>query len=430
MRIIGRAASHLPPPAPLAMSSVITAPPFPAALFLLTLLLVAGCKSDSGDADRASADASDDAAVMKRADSLAQAHLIVDGHVDLPYRLLRFMEDVGGETMGDTDFPRAKAGGLDAPFMSIYLPVELQATPGASKARADSLIDLVESIASSHPDKFEVATSPGDVERIAEAGKVALPMGMENGSGLEDDVANVQYFHDRGIRYVTLTHAKHNRIGDSSYDEDEPRWNGLSPFGEEVIAEMNRLGLMVDISHVTDSTAYAVLEQTTKPVIASHSSCRHFTPGWERNMSDDLIRAVGENGGVVMINFGSSFLRTEYQDANDPVREQIETHMEDKGWADDDPKAVAYTDGVRTANPLGTISDVADHIDRAVELAGIDHVGLGSDYDGVFSLPENLQDVSTYPNLVAELLRRGYSDAEIAKILGGNAMRVWRENLD
>jgi membrane dipeptidase len=136
---------------------------------------------------------------------------------------------------------------------------------------------------------------------------------------------------------------------------------------------------------------------------------------------------VGENGGVVMINFGSSFLKTEYQDANDPVREQIQAHFDEYGWAEDDPEAVAYYDSVRTANPLGTVSDVADHIDRAVDLAGIDHVGLGSDYDGVFSLPENLQDVSTYPNLIAELLRRDYSDSDIQKILGGNALRVWRE---
>jgi membrane dipeptidase len=190
---------------------------------------------------------------------------------------------------------------------------------------------------------------------------------------------------------------------------------------------MNRLGMMVDVSHVTDSTAYDVLDLTTKPIIASHSSCRHFTPGWERNLSDNLIRAIGENGGVVMINFGSSFLKTEYQDANDPVREAMQQHIEAQGWAEDDPQAVAYYDSVRTANPVGTVADVADHIDHVVNLAGIDHVGLGSDYDGVFSLPENLQDASTYPNLIRELLRRQYAEEDIAKILGGNAMRVWRE---
>jgi membrane dipeptidase len=386
----------------------------------LAVLAVAGCGADPSVEPNRS--------LAERADSLTRAHLVVDGHVDLPYRLMEYRQNVGDSTFGDVDYPRAKAGGLDSPFMSIYIPVELQDSAGAAKTRADSLIDLVETIEAQNPDKFEVATSPDDVERIAAAGKIALPMGMENGAGLEDDLANVEYFFDRGIRYITLTHATHNRIGDASYDTTAARWGGLSPFGEDVVAEMNRLGMMVDISHVTDSTAYDVLDVTSKPVIASHSSCRHFTPGWERNLSDDLIRAIAENGGVVMINFGSSFLREDYQDANEPVRERIQAHIDERGWAKNDIRAVAYADSVRKANPIGTVSDVADHIDHVVNLVGIEHVGLGSDYDGVFSLPRDLQDASTYPNLVEELLRRQYSDADIAKILGGNALRVWREN--
>lgn len=386
----------------------------------LAVLTVMGCGADpSGEPNRA---------LAERADSLTRTHLLVDGHVDLPYRLMQYRQNVGDTTFGDVDYPRAKTGGLDAPFMSIYIPVELQESAGAAKSRADSLIDLVETIEAENPEKFEVATSPDDVERIAAAGKIALPMGMENGAGLEDDLANIEYFYDRGIRYITLTHATHNRIGDASYDTTAARWGGLSPFGEEVVAEMNRLGIMVDISHVTDSTAYDVLDVTSKPVIASHSSCRHFTPGWKRNLSDDLIRAIAENGGVVMINFGSSFLREDYQDANEPVQEQIQAHLDEQGWAEDDARAVAHADSVRKANPIGTVSDVADHIDHVVNLVGIEHVGLGSDYDGVFSLPRDLQDASTYPNLVEELLRRQYSDADIAKILGGNAFRVWREN--
>ncbi|PEN10401.1 peptidase M19 [Longibacter salinarum] len=369
-----------------------------------------------------------DRELRSRADSLVQAHVIVDGHVDLPYRLMRYRQNVGDSTLGDFDYPRARSGGLDAPFMSIYIPVELQDSAGAAKARADSLINLVEDIEATNPDKFEIARTPDDVERIAAENKIALPMGMENGAGLEDDLSNVEYFYDRGIRYITLTHATHNRIGDASYDTTDARWGGLSPFGRDVVGEMNRLGIMVDVSHVTDSTAYDVLDVSTKPVIASHSSCRHFTPDWERNLSDDLIKAIADNGGVVMINFGSSFLKTEYQDANDPVQEKIQAHLEEQGWAEDDPRAVAYYDSVRSANPVGTVTDVADHIDHVVNIAGIDHVGLGSDYDGVFSLPRGLQDASTYPNLVEELLRRQYSDEDIAKILGGNALRVWREN--
>ena len=393
-------------------------------LLVITTFALAGCQSNSTDstAERASMN------IDARADSLAQAHIIVDGHIDVPYRMRRYREDIGDSTeAGDFDYPRAKAGGLNAPFMSIYLPVELQNDAGASKALAEELINMVEGFAEEHPDKFAIATSPADVRAQFEEGLVSLPMGMENGSGLEDDLANVEYFYDRGIRYITLTHAKHNRIGDSSYDEDAPRWNGLSPFGEEVIREMNRLGMMVDISHVTDSTAYDVLEVTQAPVIASHSSARHFTPDWERNMGDDLIQALAENGGIIMINFGSSFLRSDYQDASDPVQDSINQYFADNDIDPGSPEALRYRYEMRKTNPVGTVADVADHIDHVVGLVGVDHVGLGSDYDGVFALPEGLLDASTYPNLIAELLERGYSEEDIQKILGGNALRVWAE---
>lgn len=393
----------------------------PLAYAFLFLLLSACQPSETGEDEQ-------DPPLQTRADSLVQTHLLVDGHIDLPYRLRDFYENPADSTIGgDFDYPRAKAGGLDAPFMSIYIPTGLQETPGASKSRADSLIDLVEDITEEHPDEFRIATSPEDVREIVETDAVALPMGMENGAGLEDDLDNVQHFYDRGIRYVTLTHGKHNKIGDSSYDDEEPRWNGLSPFGEEVVAEMNRLGMMVDVSHVTDSTAVDVLEQTDAPVIASHSSCRHFTPDWERNVSDELIEGIAETGGVVMITFGSSFLRDEYQDRDDPIREDMQAHIDSMGWEDGSREAVAYEQQMRTDNPIGTVQDVADHIDHAVDLVGVEHVGLGSDFDGVFALPEGLQDASGYPNLVVELLDRGYSDEDIQKILGENVLRVWSE---
>jgi membrane dipeptidase len=366
--------------------------------------------------------------LQARAERLAQEHLLVDGHIDVPYRLRTYMEDVADSTVGgDFDYPRAKAGGLDAPFMSIYVPVALQDDPGAAKQRADSQIDMIEAIATEHPDKFEIAPSPDAVRRIVEAGKIALPMGIENGAALEGDLANLQHFYDRGIRYITLTHAAHNRIGDSSYDDAPDRWEGLSAFGEEVIDRMNALGIMIDLSHITDPTANAVLDRTDAPVIASHSSCRHFTPGWERNLSDALIRRIAETGGVVMINFGSAFLRDEYQAQDDPIRSRMQTHINNKGWAEGSREAVVYEEKIRKSNPIGTVQDVADHIDHVVDLVGVEHVGLGSDYDGVFALPEGLLDVAGYPNLVAELLRRGYTEDEIAGILGANAMRVWTE---
>ena len=391
-------------------------------LLVLSLIVLLGCQSSPDSADPAVP------APRGRADSLVQNTLVVDGHVDLPFRLLDYYENPADSTEGgDFDYPRARAGGLDAPFMSIYIPTELQGTPGAARARADTLIDLVERIATEHPDAFTIATSPDEVRRIAETDALALPMGMENGAGIEDDLDNLQHFYDRGIRYITLTHGEHNRIGDSSYDDSPPRWNGLSPFGERVVDEMNRLGIMVDISHVTDATAEDVLARTEAPVIASHSSARHFTPGWERNISDALMKGVAETGGVVMITFGSSFLRSEYQEQDDPIREKMNAHIDSMGWAPDAPEAIRYEQTVRRQNPIGTVADVADHVDHAVEVAGIDHVGLGSDFDGVFALPKGLQDPSGYPNLVAELLDRGYSEDEIKKILGENVLRVWSE---
>jgi membrane dipeptidase len=386
------------------------------------MLLLAGCQPSD------STHSATDMDVHTRADRLAQSSLVVDGHIDLPYRLNDFYENPADSTIGgDLDYPRARTGGLNAPFMSIYIPTELQDTPGAAKQHADTLIDLVERITSEHPDEFTIATSPADVRRIAKTDALALPMGMENGAGIEDDLDNLRHFYDRGIRYITLTHGEHNQIGDSSYDDAPPRWNGLSPFGEKVVAEMNRLGMMVDVSHVTDATAEDVLVQTEAPVIASHSSCRHFTPGWERNISDELIKDIAETNGVVMITFGSTFLRSAYQDQDDPIKEDMNAHIDSMDWAEDSREAVAYEEKVRKANPIGTVEDVADHIDHAVKLVGVEHVGLGSDFDGVFALPKGLQDASDYPTLVAELIERGYTDEEVQKILGENVLRVWEE---
>ena len=375
-----------------------------------------------------SSEAQPTSSVEARADRLIEASLLVDGHIDLPYRLNDFYENPAGPTVGgDFDYPRAQAGGLDAPFMSIYIPTYLQSNPAAASNRADALIDLVEEITTEHPDEFVLATSPAEVRQISKTEAVALPMGMENGAGLGGELDNVEHFYDRGIRYITLTHGTHNRLGDSSYDDAEPRWNGLSPFGEDVVAEMNRLGLMVDLSHVTDPTARDAIAASEAPVIASHSSCRHFTPGWERNISDELIQEVADTGGVVMITFGSSFLRNEYRDQDDPIRADMNAHIDSMGWAEDSREAVVYEQQTRRKHPIGTVEDVADHIDHAVDLVGPEHVGLGSDFDGVFALPEGLQDASGYPALVAALLRRGYTDTDLQQILGENVLRVWAE---
>lgn len=246
----------------------------------------------------------------EKAHQLAKQSIIVDGHIDVPYRLYRNWVDVTKSTDGgDFDLPRAKAGDLNAPFMSIYTPAKIGNSP-ESTALAHKLIDAVEAIVGRAPDKFAIATSPDQIEQHFHQGLISLPLGMENGSPLQGDLNNLQVFYDRGIRYITLAHSKSNDISDSSYDRNH-QWNGLSEFGVEVVKEMNRLGIMVDVSHLSDDAFYHVMKVTKKPVIASHSSLRAFIPGFERNMSDDMIKALAKNGGVIMINFGSTFVDKE-----------------------------------------------------------------------------------------------------------------------
>ncbi|MDX1643953.1 MAG: dipeptidase [Thermoanaerobaculia bacterium] len=365
-----------------------------------------------------------------RAERLAGELIVVDTHIDVPYRLEEEEVDISQRTDGgDFDYPRAVEGGLDVAFMSIYVPASLQETGGA-KEKAEALIDRVRGFAERWPEKFAIATSVTEVrEQFGGAPIVSLPMRMENGAPIGEDLANLAHFHARGIRNVTLTHSENNQICDSSYASDR-RWDGLSPFGREVVAEMNRLGVMIDVSHVSDDTFWQVIELTAAPVIASHSSCRKLTPGFERNMSDEMIRALAENGGVIQINFGSAFLTAEANEYSREMYRALGAYQEEQDLADGDPALEIFRDEYRAENPYpyADIADVVAHIDHVVDLAGVDHVGLGSDFDGVGdSLPTGLKDVSDYPNLIYELLVRGYSEEEIAKICGENLLRVWSE---
>lgn len=370
--------------------------------------------------------------VAQRAKQLAQDLLIVDMHVDVPYRLSEKMEDISARTAtGDFDYPRAREGGLDAPFMSIYVPASLENQPGEAPKLADRLIAMVEKFAQDWPDKFALAKKADDLLANQKAGKISLPMGMENGAPIENDLKLLKHFHDRGIRYITLTHSQNNAICDSSYAApNERKWKGLSPFGREVIAEMNRLGIMVDISHVSDDTFDQVIALSQAPILATHSSLRYFTPGFERNLDDQRIRKLAARGGVIAINFGSSFLT---EKANQWTLEEKKAQLAflaEKGLAGDSPEAKAFETQYLKDHPLpyATVDDVVSHIDHVVELVGVEHVGIGSDFDGVGdSLPTGLKDVAAYPNLVAKLLERGYSEADIAKILGGNVLRLWRQ---
>ena len=403
-------------------------------LFSLSLIIAALISCTPSEREPKSFVGLSDEELTAVADSLAKTFIMVDGHVDLPYRMnvkgfmiTKTVEDVSIETTGNFDYPKTKRGGLDAPFMSIYVPSRYQETGGA-KEFADSLITMVSRVPEAFPDMFAMANSPQEIKTNFQKGLVSLPMGMENGAPIEDDIDNVKYFFDRGIRYITLTHSKDNQICDSSYDTAYT-WNGVSPFGEQVIEEMNKWGIMVDISHVTDSAAFDALRLTKAPVIASHSSARKFTPDFERNMPDTLIKAMAENGGVIHINFGSTFLDGEIQDYRNEKRDELRGLLAEKGLQAGDEGAQEVIDQFQKDNPTlySDVQMVANHIDNVVELAGIEHVGLGSDYDGVGdSLPTGLKDVSQYPNLIKELLKRGYSEEDISKILYKNVFRVWQ----
>lgn len=386
---------------------------------VLVAVLFAGCQQLT----KISADAE----LKKKANELAQKYIIVDTHQDVPYRLLKKMEDISKRTVGGNfDYPRAKKGGLDAVFMAVYVPAEYEEKGGAY-AFADETIDMIEGFAEAWPDKFVMARSVSDVRKQFNDGRISLAMGIENGTPVEGNLANLKYFYDRGIRYITLAHSKNNHICDSSYDE-EPKWHGLSPFGMEVVSEMNRLGMIIDVSHVTDKTFYQVIQLSKAPVVATHSSCRHFTPGWERNMDDQMIKLLAKNGGVIQINFGSIFVSKQVHEQYKNRKKHITEYIEANNLKGKEKEK--YIKEYTQENPLADadISDVVANIDHVVKLVGIEYVGLGSDFDGVGdNLPNGLKDVSCYPNLIYELLKKGYTEEDIRRICSDNFSRVWSD---
>ncbi len=401
------------------------------ALFIFVSGIIYGC-SEKKPVDRMN-----DEQLRVYADKLAHQYIIADGHVDFPERLKEKKIILTEETKsivlsdpgGEFDYERAKKGGLTSPFMSIYIPASYQNQADMGKAYADSLINNVHAISTLFPDKFALANTPAEVEANFKVGKISLPMGMENGAPVGTDLKNLQYFFDRGIRYITLTHNKDNQICDSSGDTTHT-WNGLSPFGVKVVKEMNRLGIMVDISHVDDSTFYQVMKLTNVPCIASHSSCRAFAPTVKRDMTDDMIKKLGEKGGVMLINFYNAFLDSAVVNRNKINREKLNALLRDKGLSLTDSQAQPIVEQFKKDNPSlrSNINMVANHIDHVVNLAGIDHVGIGSDFDGVDGdLPIGLEDASCFPNLIFELLKRGYTEEDIAKICYKNVWRVWNK---
>ena len=362
------------------------------------------------------------------ASATAEQTLIIDTHIDIPFRLHRGYVDVSKATDGgDFDYPRAKAGGLNAAFMSIYIPAAVDEA-GDSVALADKLIDDMENLANGHPDKFAIATCSADITDQATRGVISMPLGMENGGPVATSDAALDHFYERGIRYITLSHSKSNALSDSSYDLNEAH-GGLSPLGKDMVVRMNNLGVMVDVSHISDAAFEQVIEISQVPVIASHSSLRHYTPGFRRNMTDDMVKTLAGAGGVIQINYGSSFISAEAQEYANAASASIIAYQQQNKLARDAQELRDYREQYRIDNPypFATMDMVLDHIDRAVELGGIDSVGIGSDYDGVGdSLPIGLKDASTYGDLIQGLRGRGYSQADINKIMGGNTLRVWR----
>jgi membrane dipeptidase len=327
---------------------------------------------------------------------------LVDGHNDLPWEI-RTQErapmdvaayDLLGRTPGHTDIPRLRAGHVGAQFWSVYVPAEAQAE-GAARVQLEEL-DIARRIIAAYPEHFELALSPSDVRRVFAAGKIASMLGMEGGHAIENSLGALRAFFDLGVRYMTLTHSASIDWADSA--TGEALYGGLTAFGEEVVREMNRLGMLVDLSHASPGTMSDVLDVSEAPVIFSHSSARALTDH-PRNVPDSILRRMPENGGLVMVTFVPSF-----------VNERVRVY---EGAPGDAPRA--------------TLADVADHIGHVRDVAGIDHVGIGSDFDGITSTPVGLEDVSTYPSLFAELAKRGWSEADLRKLAGENLLRVWRE---
>lgn len=363
-----------------------------------------------------------DHASRPTATELAASAVIVDTHIDAPIHAM-FAPD----TPGDFDLARARAGGLDVAFMSIFVPASVD-TRGEGIAFADKLIDWVDATIAAHPDDFARATCVADVRANAEDHRVSLALGMENGGPLRG-VDAVVHFRDRGIRYVTLAHSEANVFADSSYSKARPN-GGLSVAGKEIVVRLNDLGVMVDTSHISDEAFWDAIETSVVPMIASHSATRRLVPGFERNIADDMIVALAKKGGVVQVNFGSTFVSVPAHEWSLARDREIERLVGIGKLVREPATIVAFDASYRGDHPFpyAGIDAVLDHIEHVIRVAGVEHVGLGSDFDGVGdTLPRGLEDVSGYPNLIAGLMARGYSQREIRLVLGENLLRVWEK---
>lgn len=372
-----------------------------------------------------------DAEGEARARRILERTPLIDGHNDLPWALRQsyrsdpygvdLTTDLDAATALHTDIPRLRAGGVGGQFWSVYVPASL--TPSDAAVATWEQIDVVRRMVAAHPETFELATTADDVARIHRRGRIASLMGIEGGYSIDDSLGLLREFHEAGVRYMTLTHSKTTTWADSA--TDAPKWGGLSPFGEQVVKEMNRLGMMVDLSHVSEETMLDAMRVSEAPVIFSHSSARAVT-GHARNVPDSVLRLMPEDGGVVMVTFVPGFINEAVRDWN-AARAAEEARL--KSMNPGDPQAVtrglaAWTDG--HAVPRASIVDVVAHIQHVRDVAGIDHVGLGGDFDGVDALPDGVEGVDAYPRILAALMANGWTDADIRKLAGENTLRVMR----
>ena len=359
-----------------------------------------------------------------RARKLAAEAIGIDSHIDTVQRVLVMGEDLGKRwDAGHVDIPRLQEGGTHAPFFALWVPVYF---PGAEAVRRTlDLRDAMQSVLDTHKDQMELATTAADIRRIVKAGKISVFLTVEGGHTIDDDLRVLRMYYQLGVRSMTLTHSRNNNWADSA--TDKPVHNGLTDFGREVVREMNRLGMLVDVSHVADKTFYDTLSVTSKPVIVSHSSMRAISPV-PRNVTDEMLWALAKNGGVIGISFGEGFVNPKDAEALESAIKTETAGPALTGRALDDYAAedVRNLFGTRL-KVAATVADVADHIDHAVRIAGIDHVGIGSDFDGVSGPPNGLDDVSKRPALIEVLLQRGYAERDVKKILGENYLRVIRE---
>jgi membrane dipeptidase len=356
--------------------------------------------------------------------------IVIDTHADTPQMMLDEGYDLGDPgSPYMVSIPKMRAGHMGGEFFSIW--VDVNWPKQELIRRALDLIDVVDEQVWLHADALALATTSSDIVRLHRQGKIAILMGAEGGHEIDDDLRVLDIYYRLGVRYMTLTHTANTDWADSS--GAPPRWNGLTGFGRQVVTRMNRLGMMVDISHVSDKTFYDTLAVTQAPVIASHSSCRALCDA-PRNMTDDMIRALAKNGGVIDINFYSAFLDPAYAEAHRKIAKQADAEVNAaRQHALQAGKHLSWSEEIQIRRryeaqlPTPSYTRIADHIDHAVKVGGVDHVGLGSDFDGIDSAPKGMEDASKIPALVRELARRGYSAGDLERLLGGNLLRVMRQ---